>query len=88
MKEHSLTPCQLTAEGHQSDSGQVSVRPASIIAFADVFKHLRAYMHTYPMVEEGKLVPGGTPGSDEIMGEPHNPCIWSLTVLIQAYQRF
>jgi len=42
IREHNLTLCQLTDKGHQPDMGQVSIRPASIIAFADVFELHRA----------------------------------------------
>ena len=71
----------------------MSVRPASIIAFADVFKLHRAYAHTNPMVEDGELVSNGTPRSSEIMGKPQEnsissalankfPAIPTLTILI------
>ena len=62
----------------------MSVRPASIIAFADVFKLHRAYAHTNPMVEEGELVPNGTPRSREIMGKPQENTIeFSDGVLVE-----
>ena len=38
IREHSLTLCQLTTKGYQPDMGQISIRPASVIAFADVFE--------------------------------------------------
>jgi hypothetical protein len=38
IREHSLALCQLTNKGYQPDMGQISIRPASIIAFADVFE--------------------------------------------------
>src|SRR3990172_3143431 len=70
MREHPRTLCQLTAQGHQTQTGEVFEKPAPIVAARNAFELHGTQTSAYPMVKQGELILDRSKGSGKVAGKP------------------